>query len=71
MKHEQFNEIKDDLFLKSDLKFQPKVGNKVDKKIDSILRIMKIQDLPILNLKDKLYLVGLYKFNLALKGDFV
>ena len=32
---------------------------------------MKVTDVPVVNLKDDLFLIGLYKFNLELKGDFV
>ena len=43
----------------------------MDKKIAIILKIMKVNDVPVVNLKDDLFLIGLYKFNLELKGDFV
>ena len=45
--------------------------SKMDKKIAIILKIMKIDDVPVVNLKDDLFLIGLYKFNLELKGDYV
>ena len=62
---------KDSLFEEADLKFEPRENNKMDKKIAIILKIMKITDVPVINLKDDLFLIGLYKFNLEIKGDFV
>ena len=43
----------------------------MDKKIAIILKIMKVTDVPVVNLKDDLFLIGLYKFNLELRGDYV
>lgn len=43
----------------------------MDRKISLILKILKINDIPIFHLSDKLYFVGLYKLNLELKGDFL
>ena len=66
-----FFKKRDELFEDCDLQFNPRQGSKIDKKIEIILKILKITDVPVVNLKDELYLIGLYKFNLELKGDFV
>lgn len=66
----EFEQFRDVLFDDPEIKFAPRLGNKLDSKISNILRIMK-SDVPVVHLKDNLYLVGLYKFNLTLKGDYV
>ena len=40
-------------------------------KINSILKVMKIKNLPIFNIQNKLYFVGLYKLELDIIGDFL
>lgn len=43
----------------------------IDKKINVILKLLKIKNFPVLNLKDNLFFVGLYKVVLEMKGDFL
>ena len=43
----------------------------LDKKIDKILKMLKIKDVPVICLRDGLYLIGTKKLQLVQKGDFL
>ena len=43
----------------------------VDKKIKTILKLLKINDVPIVHLKDNLYFIGIYKMIVEMQGDFL
>ena len=51
--------------------FTPRENNQVDKKISIILKLLKIKTIPVLNLKDSLFFVGIYKVTILMKGDFL
>ncbi len=53
------------------IKFTPRRNVSIDLKIHSILKVMKIKNLPIFNIQNKLYFVGLYKLELDIIGDFL
>ncbi len=52
-------------------KFIPRQNVSIDLKINSILKVMKIKNLPIFNIQNKLFFVGLYKLELDIIGDFL
>ena len=54
-----------------DIKFKPRNNYQIDKKINMIIKLLKINDIPIYHLKDRLYFIGLYKLQMTLKGDFL
>ena len=37
----------------------------------TILKLLKIRDIPIFHMTGKLYFIGVYKLNLDIKGDFL
>lgn len=53
------------------IKFTPRQNVYIDMKINSILKVMRIKNLPIFNIQNKLYFVGLYKLELDIIGDFL
>ena len=53
------------------MKFVPRHDSSLDKKIFKITKLLKMQDIPIVNLHQNLYFVGLYKVVVELKTDYV
>lgn len=53
------------------LVFKPKPKDKLDRKISKIMKLMKINDVPIVQLKKELYFIGIYKLNVTIKGDYL
>jgi|APSaa5957512535_1039671.scaffolds.fasta_scaffold34953_1 hypothetical protein len=52
-------------------KFIPRPGNSIDKKLNVIVKLLKIKTIPIINLKENLFFVGIYKVLVEMKGDFL
>lgn len=53
------------------LKFEPRPANVIDKKIKTILKLLKINDVPLVCLRDQLYFVGVFKVAVSIQGDFL
>ena len=73
---DQYSKIKEQFFLDAEsnskvIKFTPRQNVSIDLKIYSILKVMKIKNLPIFSIQNKLYFVGLYKLELDIIGDFL
>lgn len=43
----------------------------IDKKVEKILKMLKIKDIPIISIREGLYLIGTKKLQLIQKGDFL
>jgi hypothetical protein len=69
----QYNKQKAELLVESkqQLKFVARESSVIDKKIMKILRMLKIEDVPVVPLKERLYFVGMHKVMLQMKGDFL
>ena len=53
------------------MKFVPRDDSVLDKKIAKITKLLKMKDIPIVNLHQNLYFVGLYKVVIELKSEYV
>ena len=69
----QFNVIKANLFknCEEEIKFIPRSGHSIDKKVAKIIKLLKIKEVPIVCLSERLYFVGLYKVILEMRGDYL
>ena len=70
---EEFYKYQNDFLAahRDELAYKPRPSYQVDKKVQTILRLQKIQDVPIIHLRDRLYFVGIYKLPLTIRGDFL
>lgn len=73
MTNAQFNEVKKELFLNAvdDIKFQIRPNSSIDKKISKIMKLLKINDIPVVFLRDGLYYIGVYKVQVEMQCDYL
>lgn len=68
-----FDKIKKNLFAdaEQEIKFVPRSGNRIDRKIGKIMKLMKVNDVPIVAIRDNLYFIGLYKVLVEMQADYL
>jgi len=53
------------------LVFHPRSDNELDKKVAKILKLLKINDIPIVPMEEGAYFIGIEKLTLRLRDDYL
>ncbi len=51
--------------------FEPRADNKLDCKLAKILKLLKIDDIPIVSIQEQTYFIGIEKLTLTLRDDYL
>lgn len=70
---DEFDFVSKKLFeeAKEQLQFQARPGIKIDQKVGKLVRLLKVNDIPVIGIADNVFLIGIYKLPIQQRGDYL